>query len=142
MKKQPIHVVAFSVAALLLSTGCAYGPSGGAGSSNLTAGMVNMEIVKGVTTQADILQVFGAPNIATISSEEDEVWNYNRMAFQSASSAAGVLALLWPGSTFLGGGGVSSRSSSSTRSFDLILVFDANDVVLEYTVIQAVYQRP
>jgi hypothetical protein len=128
------------VGALLLA-GCASAGVDG-GSSNLTAGMAKLEIERGITTQAEILQVFGAPNIVTISSEEGEVWNYNRMAFESVSSAAGILAVLWPGSTALAGGAGTARSSSSTRSFDLILVFDIADVVQEYTVIQAVYDRP
>ena len=110
-----------------------------ADTGNLTAGMVKAEIVKGTTTQAEILEVFGAPNLVTVSSEDDEVWSYSRMAFQSASSTGGVLAILWPGSTLLGGGATSSTASSTTRSFDLILVFDENDVVRRYTVIQAAY---
>ena len=122
-------------------SGCAT-TTGDTGGSNLTAGMAKTEIVEGETTQARILEVFGAPNLVTLSSERGEVWNYQRMAFESASSGAGVLAILWPASTIVGGGAHASRASSTTRSFDLILVFDDDDVVVEYTVIQAVYQAP
>lgn len=141
MTGRTISPGASTLIAALLVGACAT-TTGSPGDSNLTAGMAKLEIVKGVTTQAEILQVFGAPNLVTISSEDGEVWNYSRMAFESASSSGGVLALLWPGSTFLAGGGSAARSTSSTRSFDLILVFDEDDVVFEYTVIQAVYDRP
>jgi hypothetical protein len=123
-----------------LLTGCLTGTGGGAGTSALTAGMVKAEIVTGETTQADILQIFGAPNLVTVSSEDDEVWNYSRMAFESASSSGGMLALVWPASALIGGGASGSASRATTRSFDLILIFDDRDRVKKYTVIQAAYE--
>ena len=97
--------------------------------SNLTAGTVKARIEKGVTTQAEIMQLFGAPNLVTKNRANDEVWNYNRMAFQSVSGGED-----W--SLFLIGGS-RAVSSSTSRNFDLIITFDSNDVVKDYSVIQA-----
>lgn len=126
-----------------LSAGaCALGPKPTTpppGSSNLTAGMVKSEVREGVTTQAEILGMFGAPNIVTRNSDDQEVWNYNRMSFESTESESGVLAVLWKG---WGGGAAGSRAATSTattRSFDLILVFDGKDVVRSYKLISAVF---
>ncbi len=138
------RTVIHSLVTVLLATygaGCALGPrpAGQSGTSNLTAGMVKAEVVKGVTTQADILRLFGAPNIVTKNRDEDEVWNYNRMAFESTQSQAGVLAVLWGGNAAGGGGASRAVSTATTRSFDLILIFDENDVVRDYSVIAATY---
>jgi len=124
-------------------TACALGnpPVTESGGTNLTAGMVKTEVTKGVTTQAEILEVFGAPNIITLNSDEDEVWNYHRMAFVSTESASGVLAILWGGWAAGGGGARRAAASATTRSFDLILTFDEKDVVKEYKVISAVFDR-
>lgn len=62
--------------------------------SNLTAGVVKRDIVKGTTTQAEILEIFGSPNVVTMNREQDEVWNYNRMSYDSASGADGGYAVL------------------------------------------------
>lgn len=99
--------------------------------SNLTAGVVKRDIVKGTTTQAEILEIFGSPNVVTMNREQDEVWNYNRMSYDSASGADGGYAVFWSGS--------SAVSSTTTKSFDLILIFDDNDIVKDYSVIQASY---
>lgn len=105
--------------------------------SNLTAGMVKTQIIKGETTQAEILEIFGAPNIVTKNRGNDEVWNYNRMSFESTSSSGGVLAVFWFGNVAGAGGGSKASSSATTKSFDLILIFDENDVVKDYSVISA-----
>ena len=48
---------------VLLVSGCATSGVKEMSNTNLTAGKVKMEIKKGVTTQAEILQIFGSPNI-------------------------------------------------------------------------------
>ena len=39
-----------------------------------------MHIATGVTTKAQILEVFGAPNVTTRDGEGQEVWTYQRQA--------------------------------------------------------------
>jgi len=58
--------------------------------SNLTVGMVNKTIVKGQTTQNDILQTFGAPNIITKNKSGKEVWTYDKVS--AASSGASPIS--------------------------------------------------
>lgn len=110
-----------------------------AGSSNLTAGMVRVEVVEGETTQARILEVFGAPNIVTMNGDGESVWSYNRMAFESTSTSGGVLGIFWAGSVAGAGAAGRSVSSSTVRSFDLILVFDEQDVVRDFRVISSIF---
>ncbi len=115
----------------LLSISCATFPREEETSqqSNLTVGMVKTKIIKGETTQAEILKIFGAPNIITKNRSDDEVWNYNRMSFKTVTGSDGGTVIFWSGSR--------AMSSATTQSFDLILVFDDNDVVKDYSVIAA-----
>lgn len=95
--------------------------------STLTAGKVDLHLKKGVTTKNEVLKAFGSPNIVTKNREADEVWNYNRMSY-STQVDAGTL-------TFWGG----SRAVSTTtnKSFDLMIIFDSNGIVKDFSVIQA-----
>ena len=124
-----------------LSAGCYTAPHKGDESqrSNLTVGMVKTQIIKGETNQADILEIFGAPNIITKNRDNDEVWNYNRMSFETASSSGSILAIFWTGNVAGAGGASKAASTATTKSFDLILIFDENDVVRDYSVISASY---
>ncbi len=125
----------------LVSSGCYTAPKVGDESqgSNLTVGMVKTQIIKGETNQAEILEIFGAPNIITKNRDNDEVWNYNRMSFETASSSGGILAIFWTGNVAGAGGASKAASTATTKSFDLILIFDENDVVIDYSVIAASY---
>lgn len=102
---------------------------------NLTFGAVKSAIKKGETNQAEILQTFRAPNLVTKNKHNNEVWSYHRMSVQrkSGSSHAGAFFFL--------GGAEGSRESSrvSSQSFDLIISFDENDIVKDYSVISTNY---
>jgi len=97
--------------------------------SNLTYGMVKTRIIKGETNQAEILEIFGSPNIVTKNKSDDEVWNYSRMSFKSVSGTDGGVIIFWAGSR--------AMSTASTKSFDLIIIFDEYDLVKDYSVISA-----
>jgi hypothetical protein len=126
-------LVLFSVVAGLALAGCTSKVQKNmpARDSNLTAGVVKREIIKGETTQAEILEMFGSPNLVTMNRDEDEVWNYNRMSYETTTGADGGFAIFWSGT--------SAVSSTTTKNFDLIIIFDDNDVVKDYSVIQAAY---
>lgn len=109
--------------------GCATSGVKEMSNTNLTTGKVKMEIKKGVTTQAEILQIFGSPNIVTKNRSNDEVWNYNRMSYESAYGSDGGGFIFW--------GGSRAVSSATTKSFDLIIIFDDKDVVKDYSIIAA-----
>ena len=97
--------------------------------SNLTYGSVKGNIVKGETTQAEILELFGAPNIITKNRDDDEVWNYNKMSYKALSGSDAGGFIFW--------GGSRAMVTTTTKSFDLILIFDKTDVVNNYSIISA-----
>ncbi|OGW94847.1 MAG: hypothetical protein A3K16_03330 [Omnitrophica bacterium RIFCSPLOWO2_01_FULL_45_24] len=151
-----IVAVVFVMSCLIFS-GCATFPSDKepVQKSNLTSGVAKQTIIKGQTTQAEILKLFGAPNIVTKNRDSNEVWNYNRMSFESKQGAdsigGGLLAGLVSGGGSggsggaLGGGagvragGSRAMQTSTTKSFDLIIEFDKDGVVKDYSVISATF---
>ena len=106
--------------------------------SALTQGNVQMNVLVGQTTKADVLETFGAPNVTTRSGDGEEVWSYQRAARVSQSSSrSGVWnIMLFPGARGAGGGlGTSSSTGFETgsRMITLIIKFDANDVVADFS---------
>ncbi len=115
---------------ILLLSGCGsykYGAEVEAISSNLTFGMVKSQIEKGKTTQTEILQLFGSPNMVTKNKSNDEVWSYNRMSVVQKGGQTNFLF------------GQRASVSSSNKSFDLIITFDKTDIVKDYSVISTNY---
>jgi outer membrane protein assembly factor BamE (lipoprotein component of BamABCDE complex) len=132
MKKQFMVIIVLGIVITFFS-GCATFPQTDvpAQKSNLSVGMVKKVIKKGETTQAEILEWFGSPNLVTKNRSNDEVWNYNRMSFEAKAGADGGSLILW--------GGSRAMATTTTKSFDLIITFDSNDVVKDYSVIYASY---
>jgi len=116
---------------LLFIGNCATFPDKGESNqdSKLTVGIVKQEIIKGETTQAEILETFGSPNIITKNREDNEVWNYNRMSYEKKEGSDGAY--------FIFGSGSRAMSTATTKSFDLIITFDDNEIVKDYSVISA-----
>lgn len=103
----------------------------------LTQGNVQMNLQVGLTTKAEVIETFGAPNVTTRDGEGKEVWSYQRAARVSQSSSRTGLwnILLIPGAR--GAGGALGASSStgfetSSRMITLIIKFDADDVVADF----------
>ena len=83
--KKILFVFIFSI----LLTGCVTAPEPlTKKNSELTQGMVQMNLEVGKTTKADVLETFGAPNITTRDSSGNEVWTYQRQAQVSQSSSS------------------------------------------------------
>lgn len=104
-----------------------YGTEGPAERSNLTIGVVKSKIVKGETTQDEILKLFGSPNLVSKNKSNREVWSYNKMSVEQKAGSTDFFA------------GQRASQSSSSRSFDLIITFDDNDVVLDYSVVSTAF---
>ena len=108
--------------------------------NTLTHGMVQMNVKVGATTQAQIIDSFGGPNITTIDGSGQEMWVYDRHATVSYDKASGFSIGLFGGgggggAAGLGGLGFSNRkskSSQSSRAMTLIIKFDANKVVSDF----------
>ena len=114
--------------------------------SPLSYGSVTAQVEKGRTTQLELLQAFGGPNISTIDRDGVETWVYERTATQSdvrgsAQAAQGAANL---GAFFkhvdIGASGSTSRSGSSSsastsiRSLTVIVKFAPNKTVADYSV--------
>ncbi len=89
--------------------------------SNLTPGMAKTKIINGVTTQSEILAVFGSPNIITKNKSGNEVWTYDKVAMEK-SNEDGYWNILVAGK----GGG---KQTTSTKTFTLMIEFDDKDIV-------------
>ena len=96
--------------------------------SELTHGNVQLNMKVGETTQAEVLEVFGAPNITTIDSQGREVWSYQRAATASQSVSD---SQYW---TIILAGGEQSASGfeSTSRMLTLIIKFGEDKVVSDF----------
>ncbi len=93
-----------------------------------THGNVQLTLKKGVTSQAEVLEKFGAPNVATVDSEGNEVWTYQKnatVATSRDSTAYGTVILV-------GGRTSTSGFEQSSRTMTLILKFDATKKVIDF----------
>ena len=97
--------------------------------NTLTHGMVQMTLNVGQTTQADILDNFGGPNVTSIDGSGQEMWVYDRHATVTSDSSSGGDV---GGGAGLGFGKKKSKSSQSSRSMTLIIKFDKNKVVSDF----------
>jgi outer membrane protein assembly factor BamE (lipoprotein component of BamABCDE complex) len=91
--------------------------------SPLTAGSVRLNVVKGQTTQTQVLEAFGPPDLVTHKDSQD-VWTYDKTTYDYHHQY-GYLTVL-----FAGTGG--DRVRSSSRSTMLIIYFDNGDTVADY----------
>lgn len=108
--------------------------------NKLTHGMVQMTLRVGSTTQMEVLDSFGAPNITTIDGDGREVWVYDRHATVSADSSSGFsigMLVGAAGGDVAGGGGLGfgkrkSRSSQSSRTMTLVIKFGPDKRVVDF----------
>ncbi|MCF8475161.1 MAG: hypothetical protein K9G26_10740 [Emcibacter sp.] len=108
--------------------------------NQLTHGMVQMTLKVGETSQLEVAENFGAPNITTIDGKGQEVWIFNRHATISASktNSNSFSIGLGFGADGIGGGaggGVSNSTSGfeqSSRSMTLIIKFNEQKIVSDF----------
>ena len=102
-------------------------------SNNLTLGTVQSKISKG-QSQSSVMDVLGSPNIVTKDSQGREVWTYDRISSENDASSSFGFYILNPISCFTGGGTNSkSSSTASSKSLTVLITFDDNKNVLDYT---------
>lgn len=108
--------------------------------NTLTHGMVQMTMRVGQTSQMDVFNSFGAPNITTVDATGQEVWIYDRHATISSDSSGGFSIGLGIGG---GGGGVGgvgglgfgkskSKSETSQRTMTLVIKFNDAKIVSDF----------
>lgn len=108
--------------------------------NQLTHGMVQMTLKIGETSQLEVAEKFGAPNITTIDGKGQEVWIFNRHATIAASktNSNSFSIGLGFGAGGVGGGaggGVSNSTSGfeqSSRSMTLIIKFNQQKIVSDF----------
>lgn len=94
----------------------------------LTHGNVQLTLKKGITTQTEVLEKFGAPNITTIDASGQEVWTYQRQA--SVANAGSNSAGIWL--IFVSSSKSESGFEQSSRTMTLIIKFDSQKVVSDF----------
>lgn len=96
--------------------------------SELTHGNVQLNLKVGETTQTQVIEVFGAPNITSIDGSGQEVWTYQRAATvaQSSSSSSAWTILL------AGGSREAAGFEQTQRTMTLIIKFNSNKVVSDF----------
>lgn len=111
--------------------------------SALTPGMVKTKLIVGKTTQAEVLEVFGPPDLVT-KQEKGEMWGYDKVSREIAEAATGMSV----GATTLfggagggvlggilggvGGGAQESKRIESTTTVFLLIYFDEKEIVTDY----------
>ena len=89
--------------------------------SNLTSGQVSLTLKKNITTQAEVVETFGAPNLVTQNADGEEVWTYQKNATVSNADSNSSYATI----ILLGGSSKSSGFEQSSRTMTLIIKFKA-----------------
>lgn len=87
--------------------------------SNLTSGQVSMTLKKNITTQAEVVEVFGAPNLVTQNADGEDVWTYQKNATVANATSNSSYATI----ILLGGSSKSSGFEQSSRTMNLIIKF-------------------
>jgi outer membrane protein assembly factor BamE (lipoprotein component of BamABCDE complex) len=103
--------------------------------SELTHGNVQLNVRIGETTQAQVLEVFGAPNITTIDGSRQEVWTYQRAATveQSARTHGFWTVLLTGGAAAIAGQSQETSGFEQTqRMMTLIIKFSDQNLVTDF----------
>jgi hypothetical protein len=132
--------------------------------SALSYGMVTGRVKKGVTTQQEILELFGGPSTMTTDKDGGEVWMYDKTTSTVFSSSAqsgsqatqidasGMAAFFGiPLVAGVGGESVTARSQAaqvsqgasavthSVKTITFIIKFDKSKTVKDYAVRQSSY---
>lgn len=100
--------------------------------SNFTHGNVQRVLKKGITTQQQVIEVFGAPNITTTDADNNEVWTYQKHSVggESLDAGGGVIGVV-PGAVGVGGTSGSAYSQSS-KTMTLIIKFNEKNIVRDF----------
>jgi hypothetical protein len=96
--------------------------------SDLTHGNVQLNLHVGETTQTQVLEAFGAPNIVSIDGSNQEVWTYQRQATVAQSSSTSNYWTI----VLFGGTAKAAGFEQTQRTMTLLIKFDASKVVADF----------
>jgi hypothetical protein len=121
-------------------------PPAQSGASALSYGSVTSTVIRGKTTQADLLQMFGGPNISTVDNQGLETWVYERSVsqtdvtsknqnWQAAANLGAAFGNFQAGASASGGqGSAATTAATSFRSLTVIIKFNPDKTVKDYSV--------
>jgi len=94
----------------------------------VSLGTVQKEIRKGMDAAA-VLEALGSPNQVSTDAQGREVWVYDKVATESlqSSSFGFIFAIL------AGGGRAANASSKTQRTLTIIIKFDENNLVRDFS---------
>lgn len=119
--------LSFLLSVMLIGCASAPGPLSQR-NSQLTTGNVQLNLTVGTTTKAGVLENFGSPNIVTRDGSDREIWSYQQAAQVSQSSSkSGFWTIV-----LFGESRKASGFETSSRMTTLIIIFDSNDVVVDF----------
>jgi outer membrane protein assembly factor BamE (lipoprotein component of BamABCDE complex) len=121
MSKLPLAAFA-AIAALVPATAFAQA------NDTLTHGQVQLTVKVGETTQTQVLEAFGSPNITSIDGSGQEVWVFERHSTVSTSSSQGSYGTLG----LVGASKSKKKSEVSTRQTTLIIKFNEKKIVSDF----------
>jgi len=106
----------------------------------LSIAKVQREIREGMSG-AEVVSILGSPNMVTTDSERQETWVYDKVATERVySTSSGGLGLVLGGGNGNGFGGVgggfggsSGASSYSQRTITIIIKFNKDNTVRDYS---------
>lgn len=126
MKKS---IILLSVLFCIILVGCVSAPKPlSERNSQLTQGNVQMNLIVGKTTKAEVLENFGSPNITTRDGAGREVWSYQRTAqVAQSSSRSNYWTIILAGQS-----SDASGFESSSRMITLIIKFNSGDIVTDF----------
>ena len=106
-----------------------WSPAAARDDNPLTSGNVSLHLQVGKTTEAEVLEAFGSPNIVTQAGTHRDVWSYQRHASVSRENdGAGFFNIL-----VLGAGGARRATVATQRTMTLIIKFGPDHVVSDFS---------
>ena len=116
-----IKLIPLSLASAIALAGCVLPPPTQPAEvkNTLTTGQVQLTLKKDITSQSEVLEVFGSPNLVTLNSAGEEVWTYQRNATIATSNSSDAYGTV----IFFGGSSRSSGLELSSRTMTLIIKF-------------------
>lgn len=116
----------------LVAVGMTQFSSADSHSGKLTVGVVQRSIDIGMSSAA-VVEVLGSPNIVSTDSERREVWVYDKVSRTSAAEVSKVGGSLILGMGVVGGSKSSRTTATSQKSLTIIIKFDDNDLVRDFS---------
>lgn len=113
--------------ALGLLAGCTSTPPSPGAKPTLAETVQKRNIVKGKTSQVEVVQLLGSPNIVHKNPQGEEIWTYTKQSFEPETNMYGGSIALSGGSTI--------QPATNSGNCDLVLTFDKTELVTAYSVI-------